>query len=433
MMYRLWSKWMFKGLLSVALIAGLTALTLFAQSTSQPAAEPSATAAAPAHVSAAAQAVLDKIRDSYAKVTSVDLVGTLSIVFDGGGQQLNDRNEFTAAFRSPNKFRHDLKDQTTIVSNGQKLFTYVTAKNAYRTDDAPKTRADGLPGEVAARLMDQNPSLALLLAPSAGDALIAGASDLSLGDQTTVDGVSYPSLKVVRDDEDETVLVDPKTNLIHRVQHDLRRSMQHRGVPNVKVALVTVDYAAPASSPPGTASQNVSFDWTPPADARPLADTASAPADGDNPIVAVAQKLNGKPAPPFTLKGMDGKSVSLSDLKGSVVVLDFWATWCPPCREGLPHIAKVATQRAADGVKVFAIDQQEDASQVQAFLQQTGLSLPVLLDPDGSVNEKYLADAIPETVIIDKTGTIRNVVGLPFASDEEKELNDQIDAALKAK
>jgi thiol-disulfide isomerase/thioredoxin/outer membrane lipoprotein-sorting protein len=433
MMNRVRSSWMFKGLMSIALIAGLTALTLFGQSTTRPAPAPSAAAASAAHVSASAQAVLDKIRDSYAKLTWLDLSGTLSVAFDGGGQQRNDHDEFTFAFRSPNKFRHDMKDQTTIVSNGQKVYTFITPKNAYLTDDAPKARADGLPGEVAALLMDQDPSLALLLAPSASDALIAGASDVSLGDQTTIDGISYSSLNVVQPDEDETVLVDPKTNLIHRVQHDLRRSMKRQGVPNVKVALVTVDYVPTASGPSQTPSQNVSFDWTPPADAKPLADAPAPPAAGDDPMAPVAAQLNGKPAPSFTLKGLDGKTVSLADLKGSVVVLDFWATWCPPCREGLPHIANVARQRAGDGVKVFAINLQEDASQVQAFLQQAGLSLPVLLDSDGSIAQKYLANAIPETVIIDKNGTVHNVVELSIAPDEEKALNDQIDAALKAK
>jgi peroxiredoxin len=241
--------------------------------------------------------------------------------------------------------------------------------------------------------------------------------------------VSYPTLKLVQEDEDETVLIDPTTNLIHSVQHDLTRSMKRQGVPNVKVAMVTVDYApVPADAQP----QKVSFDWTPPADAKPLA-AGPQPGAGDDPMAAADAQLRGKPAPDFTLKQLDGKSVTLSDLKGSVVVLDFWATWCGPCRMGLPHINKVAKDRAADGVKVFAVNLQEDASQIQPFLQQNNLSLPVLLDSDGAVAEKYKAEAIPETVIIAKDGTVSKVVGLTQFPDEEKALNDQIDAALKQK
>ena len=407
---------------SCALIAGLTALTLRGDATTQPAESPPPAA----HISPDARAMLDKIHDSYAKITTLDLAGDVSVAFDGGGQQRNDRAEFTAAFRSPNKFRHDMKDEATIVSTGEKLYTFLARQNVYVTDAAPKNRADALPDQVASLLMDQDPSLALALSANASDLLTANASDVSLGEEQKVAGISYPSLKVVQEDEDETLLIDPKTNLVHSVQHDLTRSMKRQGVPNVKVALVTVDYTqAPGDAPP----KSVSFDWTPPADAKPF---APAPQQADAGAPPAAAQLEGKPAPAFTLNLLDGKSVSLSDLKGSVVVLDFWATWCGPCREGLPHIDKIAKDRATDGVKVFAIDLQEDAAQVKPFVQQMNLTLPVLLDSDGATAQKYKAEAIPETVIIDKNGAVQKVI-VGLVPDEEKVVNDQIDAALKAK
>jgi thiol-disulfide isomerase/thioredoxin/outer membrane lipoprotein-sorting protein len=415
---------------SCALVAGLTALSLYGQTAAQPPApegEVSSSAAPTPQVSADARALLDKIRDGYAKLTALDVAGNVSIAFDGGGQQRNDHASFTGAFRSPNKFRHDMKDEATIVSTGEKVYTYIARKNAYVTDDAPKSRADGLPGQVAALLMDQDPSLALALSPNASAALIANSSDVSLGAEKTVAGVTYPTLKLVQADEDQTLLIDPKTNLIHSVQHDLMRSVKRQGVPNVKVALVTVDYTP---VPVQAQAQNISFEWTPPPDAKPLA-PATPQAAGDDAPPAAAQ-LEGKPAPSFTLKTLDGKSVSLSSLKGNVVVLDFWATWCGPCREGLPHIDKIAKDRAADGVKVFAVNLQEDASQIQPFVQQNNLSLPVLLDSDGGVAQKYMAEAIPETVIIDKQGTVQKVI-VGLAPDEEKIVNDAIDSALKAK
>jgi thiol-disulfide isomerase/thioredoxin/outer membrane lipoprotein-sorting protein len=406
-----------------ALAAGLMALTLRGQTTTQPSASPEAPPTA--HVSADARALLDKIRDSYGKLTTLDLAGSSSIRLDAGGQKRNDTSAFTAAFRAPNKFRHEMKDDVTIVSTGDKLYTFLARKNVYVTDAAPKSRADGLPDEVVSLLMDQDPSLALALSPNASDLLTSGALDVSLGEETKLNGASYPTLKIVQDDEDQTVLIDPRTNLIRRVQHDITRSIKRQGVPNVNVALVTLDYALPsgAAKPP-----TVSFDWTPPADAKPY---APPPPEG---IAAADAQLAGKPAPAFTLKGLDGKSVSLSDLKGNVVVIDFWATWCPLCRVGLPHIDNVAKARAGENIKFLAIDEPpEEAAQVQTFLQQTKLSLPILADydGDGSVGEKYLLHEMPETVVIDKNGMVRKVFTLPSFPDEEKALNDEIDAALR--
>ncbi len=416
---------LFKAAAAVALAVGVASWTLHAQDATvgklvEPTTAPSPANSQP-HVSAEARVLLDQVRDAYGKLPSLDLAGKLSIQFDGGGQKRDDHAEFTGAFRSPNLFRHEMKNETTIDSNGQKIVTYLAGRNVYLTDDAPKSRAQGLPDQVNELLMQQNPSLALALAPDASDLLIAGATDVRIGDDRSINGQVYPNLKLTQSDEDETVLIDPRTHLIHSVEHNLLRSMQAHGVPNPNVALVTLSYE------PAASSQAVSFDWTPPADARPFSPTPQADADGPE----AAKALEGKPAPDFTLKTLDGKSVHLSALKGQVVVLDFWATWCGPCREGLPHIDKVAKDRAADGVKVFAVNCQEDAATVQPFVQQNNLSLPVLLDSDGAVQTAYMGEAIPETVIINKNGTVQKVfIGLE--PDEEKAVNDQIDAALKA-
>jgi thiol-disulfide isomerase/thioredoxin/outer membrane lipoprotein-sorting protein len=407
------------------LVAGLTALALHAQNATQPSATQSSVT--DAHVTADARALLDKVRDSYANLNALDVSGNFEFAFDGGGQLKNDRAQFAGAFRSPNKFRHDVKDETTIVCNGDKLFTFQVRKNVYLTDQAPKSRADGLPDQVNALLMDQDPSLALALAPDASTLLIAGALDVSTGNALQVNGTNYPTLKIVQDDEDETVVIDPKTNLIHSVQHDQIRSVKRQGVANVKTAMLTINYTPVAVD---AHPEKVVFDWTPPADAKPMVGPG---VSADQEYAAHAAALEAKPAPEFTLKRLDGKSVSLGDLKGTVIVLDFWATWCPPCREGLPHIDKVAKRRSTDGVKFFAINAGDDADRIQSFIKQTGLSLPILLDSDTTTSSKYLDSdgSIPETVVIDKKGVVHKVLDLTNALDEEKVLNDEIDLALK--
>jgi len=122
-----------------------------------------------------------------------------------------------------------------------------------------------------------------------------------------------------------------------------------------------------------------------------------------------AEVLVGKPAPAFKLPGLDGKQVALADFKGKVVVLDFWATWCPPCVEGLPEIDKLAMEHKDDDVHVFAINQDEEKPQVEEFVKTQSLKLPVLLDAGGKVGEQYFADPIPLTVVIGKDGVVRKI------------------------
>ena len=119
--------------------------------------------------------------------------------------------------------------------------------------------------------------------------------------------------------------------------------------------------------------------------------------------------LVGKDAPDFSLKGLDGKSVHLADTRGSVTIVDFWATWCGPCVAALPHLDELYQQQSPNGLKVFAVDCQEDQATVQSFVTKKGWKLPVILDSDGAASLKYSADAIPETVVIGKDGKIKQI------------------------
>lgn len=140
--------------------------------------------------------------------------------------------------------------------------------------------------------------------------------------------------------------------------------------------------------------------------------------------------LVGQKAPDFTGTMLDGAPFALAEHIGQdVLILDFWATWCPPCREGLPILSEVAATYRDRGVRLFAIDVEEDADTVREFLKGAGLELSVVLDPDGTINKKYLVDGIPQTVIIGKDGRVAAVhVGL--ARDTRQRLTEEIDTLL---
>ena len=116
----------------------------------------------------------------------------------------------------------------------------------------------------------------------------------------------------------------------------------------------------------------------------------------------------GRPAPEFRLADLQGKLVSLEQFKGKVVVLDFWATWCGPCRFSMPELEKIRHEYGSS-LTVLAINLQEPLEQVREYVQSRGLTSTVLLDQDGRVGRAYRSDAIPMQVLIDKEGIVRHI------------------------
>ena len=152
---------------------------------------------------------------------------------------------------------------------------------------------------------------------------------------------------------------------------------------------------------------------------------------------AAAQDAGGSPlvgndAPDFTLARLEGEEkVKLSDLDDRVVVLDFWATWCPPCVKGMPEVQAVRDWAKQENkpVDVFAVNLREQPGQVRDFLKKHDLDLPVLMDDDGSAAEAYRVEAIPTTVVI-AYGKVANVhVGL--APNLQSALKSEIEAAIQ--
>ena len=126
-----------------------------------------------------------------------------------------------------------------------------------------------------------------------------------------------------------------------------------------------------------------------------------------------AEKLAGTTAPDFTLPLLDGGEFTLSKARGSIVILDFWATWCGPCRIAMPVLSEVSREFAGKGVELISIDLEEDAADVKAFLADMGLKVTVALDGDSSVARAYQVSGIPQTVIVGRNGIIQKVhVGL---------------------
>jgi thiol-disulfide isomerase/thioredoxin/outer membrane lipoprotein-sorting protein len=123
--------------------------------------------------------------------------------------------------------------------------------------------------------------------------------------------------------------------------------------------------------------------------------------------------LAGKPAKDFTLATLEGRAVKLSALRGKVVVLDFWATWCGPCRRWMPIVARLERELRERGVRFYAVNERDTPEQVRRYLRETKLVVPVLMDRTGSVGAAYGAQSIPLTVVVGRDGkVVRALVGL---------------------
>lgn len=135
---------------------------------------------------------------------------------------------------------------------------------------------------------------------------------------------------------------------------------------------------------------------------------------------------DGAVAPEIALKDLSGHPVKLAELKGKVVLVDFWASWCGPCREELPVLDALYKKYKERGLVIIGVGLDRDADKLNKFLRALPLSFPVVHDPAGVVANKYEPPKMPSSYIIDKRGLIRHVHAGFKASDKalfEKQLN----------
>lgn len=129
-------------------------------------------------------------------------------------------------------------------------------------------------------------------------------------------------------------------------------------------------------------------------------------------------------APDFTLTTLDGKKVQLSDLKGKKVIVNFWATWCPPCKAEMPHMQNFYDEFSKDeNVEILAVNltNGDKVESVQNFVKDYGLTFPIPMDEEGMVGQTYQAITIPTSYMIDTKGRIQNKIVGPMDENMIKE------------
>lgn len=138
----------------------------------------------------------------------------------------------------------------------------------------------------------------------------------------------------------------------------------------------------------------------------------------------------GNRAPDFALRTLEGEEVRLSDFRGKKVIVNVWATWCPPCRAEMPDMQAFYEEYKNQGVEIVAVNltkSEKNSEQVARFIETYGITFTVVLDEKAEVSQRYQAQAIPTSYVIDSEGIIRNKMIGPMSKDWMVEQMKQID------
>jgi peroxiredoxin len=138
----------------------------------------------------------------------------------------------------------------------------------------------------------------------------------------------------------------------------------------------------------------------------------------------------GSVAPDFTLKSNMGKNLKLSEYRGQVVMINFWASWCAPCRQEMPLLNHIYEQYRKVGFTLLGVNVDDRSETAQALAKQLGASFPILFDADKQVSHRYDVDAMPSTVLIDRGGKVR-YIHRGYHSGYEAQYDAQVRELLK--
>ncbi|MBS0209502.1 MAG: DUF2092 domain-containing protein [Planctomycetes bacterium] len=382
----------------------------------------------PAKVDPKADRALRGMTDALAKTKafSVDVTANMtvqpvnqtnanvtSLVIDRGGKRM------AAVLKSG-------ETGATIVNDGKELTVALPMMKKYMVEPAPKSLEEPFPAILSGLLMMQGLQfVAPLWNEKPYDALIEGVTEVKYVGEEDVAGTKCDHLTFVQDPCDVQLWITKgDAPELRKISPDMTKLLQASG----------------ATLPPGiTISLAVMFEnWSlsPKLDDKTFVFAAP---DGMEKVDSLFGRKQGphplkdKPAPDFSVKLLGGDELKLSKHKGKeVVVLDFWATWCGPCVQALPAIIEVTDSFKDKGVVFYAVNLQEDADTIRPFLEEKKLKPTVAMDSDGSVANSYGVEGIPQTVIIDKDGTVR-VVHVGASPNLKKELTAEIEAILSGK
>ena len=355
--------------------------------------------------------VLKKTSETYRNLQAYQLVAVETSVLSMPGGANSSETQIQLAVVKPGKVRLAVKDmerEIILVGNGETTWTYLPKEKQFTQESvaASTEEEESGSGDEEQDILTETQNL--LVSRYVGLAKYSSVAILEREDRIKFAGKKVGCYRIGFESKGRTqeLWIDKESFLVLRYK-ELSRLTRSGFSASVEITLNLKE--AELRAPPDNF-----FEFTPPEKARQV-QALNLPGERVN--------LAGKPAAEFTLKDLQGEKVSLGDFRGKVVLLDFWATWCGPCREELPSIEKLNRELKGKGLVILGIND-EDTGTAKSFLKKNEYTLETLMDSKREVHRMYGVRAIPTVVVISATG----VVAARFVGNRSEE---QLRAALK--
>ncbi|HVX59200.1 MAG TPA: DUF2092 domain-containing protein [Pirellulales bacterium] len=378
-----------------------------------------------------AKAIVRQLADFYREKQSIQVDFSQEIVIKLNGMEKTLESQAKIAVERPNRIairNEESELGVDVVCDGEQLSLSVPALKKYSQSAAPESLAEILKNPVLSMgSQSGNGPMLDIFSDDPYSALMKGVNKAEYAGREKVGDLEVHHLKFEQDqfDWEMWVAADAPPRLV-QVALDLEKSLAASGLSQEQLKdsqLTSLQkyehwkFDAPLDEK--------LFAFEPPADAEKV-DSFFGGQAPQSPLV-------GKPAPDVEQELLSGKRFSLKALRGKkIVILDFWATWCGPCVEEMPLVAKVAEQYRDKDVALYCVNQGEEPDEIRSFLDAKGLKVTVSLDPAGQAASAYGVEGIPMLVLIDKAGVVQSVhVG--FRPDIDGKLKAELDAMLAGK
>jgi thiol-disulfide isomerase/thioredoxin len=397
-----------------------------------------------------ARALLGEVSRAYKGLSSYSDEGEFVLELNLDGKDQKQAQPLHLAFTRPNKLNLDA-GIVQVVSDGKTLTTSIAPLKKYTQAPAPK--------EITFDTFREGPLGSILFGgPSAGPMFMitnlltnddAAAEIAKLGGTLKMADTDPKSTTLLIDKPDGAdfrIAVDPKTKLLSSIDVLIDEESLARSIKNgQKIKINKFGWTAGKVSTEPTKDSRFAFEPVKGFSKVDSFQEKGGPGGGEE-NYAVNEKV-GKPAPEFTLTVLDGpgktKTISKADLAGKIVLIDFWATWCPPCMKEMPEIQKIAESYAKDKKDVVIValsqdDESKDLGEIRKLIEKTLTERKIEtksligMDPSKSIGEAFAIEGLPTVVIIDGKGIVQSAhVG--YNPEVRNTLMKDIDALLAGK